>query len=130
MRTLLLFALAGGGGYLVDAAVLLFAAPTVGPYLGRLLSFVAAVATTWLINRSVTFRERASRLSLHREFLHYFVVSLGGGTVNLVVYSLLVFMFMLSGWQLLLALAFASLAGMSVNFTFSKRFVFRNQRGG
>jgi putative flippase GtrA len=126
VRALLLFALAGGAGYLVDAAVLLLAAPWVGPYVGRLLSFCAAVVTTWLVNRSLTFRGRRSDLPLHREFLRYFVVCLGGGVVNFAVYSLLVFMFALSDWHLLLALGVGSLAGMGVNFAFSKRFVFKH----
>ncbi len=124
MRAILLFALAGGVGYVVDAGVLLLAAPTAGPYGGRLLSFCAAVFATWLINRSLTFRKRHSGLSLHREFLRYFTVCLGGGSVNLAVYALLTFVFMLSGWGLLLALGAGSLAGMGVNFVLSKRFVF------
>ena len=124
MRAILLFALAGGVGYVVDAGVLLFAAPSAGPYAGRLLSFCVAVFATWLINCSLTFRKRRSGLSLSREFLRYFTVCLGGGSVNLAVYALLTFVFQLSGWGLLLALGAGSLAGMGVNFALSKRFVF------
>ena len=124
MRAILLFALAGGVGYVVDAGVLLLAASSLGPYAGRLLSFCAAVFATWLINRSLTFRKRHSGLPWYREFLRYFTVCLGGGSVNLAVYALLTFVFMLSGWGLLLALGAGSLAGMGVNFVLSKRFVF------
>lgn len=124
MRAVLLFALAGGIGYLVDAAVLLLSAPWLGPYAGRLLSFCAAVVSTWLVNRSLTFADRRSGLPLHREFLRYFVVCLGGGSVNIAVYALLVHLFALTDWGLLIGVAAGSLAGMAVNFLLSKRFVF------
>lgn len=124
MKAVLLFAVAGGAGYVVDAAALLLAAPVLGPYGGRLLSFCAAVLATWLLNRRLAFREARSGLPLHREFLRYFAVCLGGGSVNLATYSLLVMVFALSGWWLLVALGAGSLAGMAVNFTLSRRFVF------
>lgn len=125
MRSLLLFAMAGGVGYLVDAGVLLLTAPYAGPYFGRILSFCSAVLATWLMNRALAFRHQRSGLSLWREFLRYFAVCLGGGSVNLAVYSLLVFLFDWSGWWLLVAVGVGSLAGMGVNFVLSKRFVFR-----
>ena len=124
MRALLFFGLAGALGYVVDAGVLMLAAPEAGPYVARLLSFFAAVFTTWIVNRRLTFADRHSELPLHREFLRYLVVCLGGGSVNLVVYFFIVFMFGLAGWWLLIGVAIGSLAGMGINFAFSKRYVF------
>lgn len=125
---MLLFAFAGGIGYVVDAGVLLLAAPYAGPYGGRLLSFCAAVVATWLLNRRLAFGGRRSGMALHRELLRYFVVCLGGGSVNLAVYSLIVFLLTLSGAWLLAAVGAGSLAGMAVNFTLSRRFVFTDRR--
>lgn len=124
MKPIVLFAIAGGVGYVVDGAVLLLVAPLAGPYAGRLVSFCAAVLATWLINRKLAFRGSHSGLALHRELLRYFIVSLGGGSVTLGVYALIVFIFSLSGLWLLSALAAGALAGLVVNFTLSRRFVF------
>ena len=127
MRAVLLFAFAGGIGYLVGASGLLPSAPWIGPYAGRILSFCAAVVSTWLVNRSLTFADRCSGLPLHREFLRYFILCLGGGSVNVAAYALLVYLFELTDWWLLIGLAVGSLAGMVVNFVLSRQFVFRRQ---
>jgi putative flippase GtrA len=124
MRPILLFAIAGGVGYVVDGAILLLMAPYLGPYAGRLVSFCVAVLATWLINRQLAFRGTRSKRALHRELLRYFIVSLGGGSVTLGVYALIVFIFSFSGLWLLVALAAGALAGLVVNFTLSRRFVF------
>ena len=124
MKQLLLFAVAGAIGFVVDAGVLLWVHAVLGAYLGRLLSFFCAVITTWLINRSLTFRGQRDGKPLHREFSLYFLTTLGGGAVNLASYFLIVYLFDLSARGLPLAVAVGSLAGMLVNFWLSRRFVF------
>lgn len=124
MKPLVLFAVAGVVGYVVDAGVLLALAAFAGPYLGRIASFCAAVLTTWLINRRLAFRNAASGVRKRTEFLRYFATSAGGGAVNLAIYSLLVYVFDLGRIWLPAAVAAGSLAGMLVNFSLSKRFVF------
>lgn len=121
------FAVGGIVGYVVDAGVLMIAAPWAGPYAGRLLSFAVAVISTWLFNRFVTFHQQRGNLSVLHELARYFAVCLGGGSVNLVAYSLVVYLFNLTGSWLLLAVAAGSLAGMTINFTLSRRFVFRGR---
>jgi putative flippase GtrA len=124
MKQLLQFAFAGTVGFLVDAGVLLLAHPWLGAYFGRLLSFGCAVVTTWLINRSLTFRHQGSNQPLHREFSRYFLTTLAGGAVNLACYSLLVYGLALSTRALPLAVGAGSLAGMMVNYWLSRAFVF------
>jgi putative flippase GtrA len=124
VKQLLLFAVAGTIGFVVDAGVLVWVHALLGAYFGRLLSFFCAVITTWLINRSLTFRHQRDAKPLHREFSLYFLTTLGGGAVNLAGYSLLVYLFDLSVRGLPLAVAVGSLAGMLVNFWLSRRFVF------
>lgn len=124
MRPLILFALAGGVGFVVDAGVLLGLAAYTGPYVGRLVSFCAAVLTTWLINRHLTFRDSASGVPMRTELVRYFVVCIGGGVINLATYSILVHALDLDRLWLPAAVAAGSLAGMLVNFSLSKRLVF------
>ena len=124
MKQLSQFAFAGVIGYLVDTGVLLLVYPWAGAYAGRFISFAAAVLATWLINRSLTFRNQRDGKPLHREFSLYFLSMLGGGAVNVFTYAGLVFFFNLSLSMLPVAVAVGSLAGMMVNFWLSKRFVF------
>ncbi|MBT3047933.1 MAG: GtrA family protein [gamma proteobacterium symbiont of Ctena orbiculata] len=123
MRQIGMFAVAGSVGYLVDVTVLLLANLFLGPHLGRLFSFTAAVVATWLINRKHTFSNYRES-SLITEFSRYFTTALGGGVVNLLIYSTLVKLFDLTTLWLPVAVAVGALAGMLVNFMLAKHFVF------
>jgi putative flippase GtrA len=122
---LLKFALVGIAGFLVDAGLLTLINPLIGPYFGRLVSFAAAVLTTWLLNRQLTFADRRGTGPLWREFVAYFAAMAVGGAVNLAVYTLLV-TFVASVAQIpALGVAAGSLAGLIVNFALAHRFVFK-----
>jgi putative flippase GtrA len=123
MKQIGMFAVAGTVGYMVDVVVLLLCNMIMGPLFGRLISFTAAVITTWLINRKHTFSEYGGR-SLMQEFSRYFTSCLAGGAVNLFSYSAMVFALNLAPIWLPVAVAVGSLAGMSVNFLLAKHFVF------
>jgi putative flippase GtrA len=118
-----MFAVAGTVGFFVDVVVLLLCNIVVGPHLGRLVSFTAAVVTTWLINRKHTFSDFMGS-SLIQEFSRYFASCLGGGAVNILCYSALVYGLDLAFVWLPVAVAVGSLAGMSVNYLLAKHFVF------
>ncbi len=124
MKQFLQFAFAGTVGFLVDAGVLMMVHHWLGAYFGRLVSFACAVLTTWLINRSLTFRNQISDQPLHQEFSRYFLTTLVGGAVNVACYSLMVYGLALSVRALPLAVAVGSLAGMLVNYWLSRSFVF------
>lgn len=130
MKQLAQFGMAGTVGYLVDAGVLLAVTNNTGPYLGRFLSFAAALTSTWLINRSLTFRHQRTGAPLYREYSLYALTALGGGAVNVVCYSLLVYLFELQKYLLPIAVAVGSLAGMLVNFRLSRAFVFNGKLAG
>ena len=72
VRELVLFGLVGVIGFLVDSGVLYLLKSSMGLYYGRLVSFFCAVLTTWILNRYLTFSQRASGLSLIHEFSRYF----------------------------------------------------------
>src|SRR5687768_4866527 len=58
---LLRFALVGGVGFLIDCAVLTLLMRSAGlsAWQARIPSFASAVAATWLLNRHLTFADRA-----------------------------------------------------------------------
>lgn len=122
---ILMFGLVGSVGFVVDAGVLALLIGGIGPWWGRCLSFPAAVVTTWLLNRRLTFADRPSRHSRHGEFGRYFLVMCIGGAVNYGVYGLVLALLGPAGLFPYLGLAAGSLAGMGVNLTLAHYAVFR-----
>lgn len=125
---LLRFGMVGGIGFVVDAGVLqTLLWLGVGPYLGRLVSFLAAATATWLLNRRYTFRA-ASHRGLLREWLHYLSLMAVGGSANYGAYALCVANVALIRQYPVIGVAVGSLAGMSFNFLSAKYLVFRHAR--
>ena len=89
LRKLAAFTLAGGTGFLVDIGVLRLMLETfdVTPFTARIPAIIAAMGTTWIINRSITFG--ASGRGLPQEGSRYFAVALIGVTLNYLIYSLI-----------------------------------------
>lgn len=124
LKPLFIFGLVGIAGLAVDSAILLALNGWLGPYVARLFSFAAAVLTTWVLNRRFTFSTRQSGVGLWYELGRYFVAMLGGGAVNYATYAALVAgTAMVARWPVLGVVA-GSLAGMGVNFTLARLFVF------
>jgi putative flippase GtrA len=123
-RELPRFVVAGAIGFVVDAAAL-YAALALGAnyYTGRLASFFAAVLTTWLINRRWTFEMPRSRPA-SREFARYLSAMALGGSVNYVIYALVVTTVPSAIWLPLAAVALGSIAGLAVNFATARTWVF------
>ena len=127
LREIAMFGICGVIGYAVDVGVLHVTAPALGPYGGRALSYLAAATTTFLLNRSLTFRVR-ERAGFLRQWALFLIANLGGGAVNFGVYAGVV---AANVWPLSLpwaAVAAGSLAGAAVNFTLAKRVVFTPRR--
>ena len=119
------FAIAGVVGFVVDAGVLYLALwMGLGYFAGRAVSFLCAVVTTWLINRTYTFHDRRER-SILAEFGHYLVAMALGGVVNYAVYSAVVVSAPKTALTPLLAVAAGVAAGMSINFVSARFWVFR-----
>jgi len=128
-RRLPRFVVAGGVGFILDAGTL-YAALIAGLdyYTGRLVSFCAAVVTTWLINRNWTFEAQGIRPSL-AEFARYFSAMALGGAVNYLTYAVIMAAAPPAGWLPLAAVAAGSVAGLAVNFATAKRWVFGRAAG-
>ncbi|WP_408285052.1 GtrA family protein [Paraburkholderia graminis] len=119
------FAVAGVVGFAADAGVLYLAlACGLGPFFGRVISFLAAVWVTWQINRRYTFRERAER-SAWVEWWRYLLSMLTGASVNYAAYTLVILSGPRSSWLPLVGVACGSVAGMFVNFFAAKLWAFR-----
>jgi putative flippase GtrA len=127
-REFLLFAAVGAAGFVVDVAVLYLAAPWLGWYGARVVSFLAAATATWALNRRYTFAARPSGRSLVREYLGYLVTMLGGAAVNYATYVGVLRAFE-GAWVPALGVAAGSCAGLAVNFVAARHLVFKARRG-
>ena len=111
MKRLARFGLAGSIGFCVDLSVLAAMLHLGwGPIAGRAVSFCAAVVSTYLANALYTFGAKASIGA--RSFVLYLGASLGGLSINLAIYALLV----LAGVPALAALAVASVCALGFNY--------------
>jgi putative flippase GtrA len=127
-REFLLFAMAGVIGLGVDVGVLYLAAPLLGWYAARVLSFLAAATATWALNRRYAFGARHSGVSLAREYAGYLLTMLGGAFVNYGVYVLV--LHASSGpWVPALGVALGSVAGLALNFLSARYLIFKSRRG-
>ena len=124
-RHLLGFAFSGVVAFVVDAGVLsaLMALLGIDPVLARIPSFLAAVATTWAINRTVTFR--TSRPPSLGEFLGYLSAMAVGLVINYAVFVGTLAVSALAASLPVLALVPATLAGMVANFLSSRHILDR-----
>ncbi len=119
------FTAVGGLGFFVDAGSLRLALILgLGPWVGRLLSYLAAATFTYVLNRAWTFRDRAGAGGT-RQWARFLLFNLGGFLANYGVYAvLLVNSETVSRWPEI-GVGIGALAGLVVNFSLSRRFVFK-----
>jgi putative flippase GtrA len=121
------FAVVGVVGLVVDTVVLYAAlALGAGLYSGRVVSYLAAASTTWALNRRFTFESHESQSKL-AQWAKFLAANSVGGLVNYSVYAALVSASPLVASMPVIAVCAGSIAGLAVNFTLSRKFVFRNR---
>ncbi|CAK0772043.1 GtrA/DPMS transmembrane domain-containing protein [uncultured Gammaproteobacteria bacterium] len=120
------FGMVGVIGLAVDTAVLyaLIYGASAGPYGARILSFLAAVTTTWALNRCFTFRGDHPD-PVHHQWAKFIVANSLGGLINYGVYAGLIASGDPFAAHPVLAVCAGSLAGMFFNFAASKKLVFK-----
>ncbi len=120
------FGMVGAAGFSIDALVLHAMVGLFGfnPFSGRLVSFSVAVLTTWLLNRSFTFRHQ-KRHGPIRQAVLYATVQGAGGLANFGAYSAAIAVFPPLGHMLLIPLAIGSAVGLCLTFIGSKHLAFR-----
>lgn len=124
MNLFLRFSAVGVVGFLVDTGVLyLGLAAGLGPYVGRVLSYVCASTSTWLLNRRFTFHARKSK-RWAREWGKFFVTNAAGGLSNYLVYAALVASVPLVARFPVIGVAAGSILGLVINFNMSRFVVF------
>jgi putative flippase GtrA len=121
------FGFVGVAGFSVDYLVLHSLVELFGftPISGRLVSFSVAVATTWALNRSFTFRHQTSSHGPVRQALIYVAVQGVGGLANLGAYAAALAVAPELKHLLVIPLAFGSAAGLCLTFVGSKHIAFR-----
>lgn len=121
------FAIVGAAGFFVDVAILLVCMRMfdTGPYLGRMISYMCAATCTWYMNRSFTF---ADNQGSHRgkEWFLFVLCSSLAGLLNYGAFAIFVYLVGQNVWSPTVGVGLGACAGLLVNYTLSKRLVFRN----
>jgi len=130
-KEILLFAISGLIGFVVDAAIVQFLVREWGinPYGARLVSFLCAATTTWAFNRKLTFAGKSAGSSRRRQLVRYILAMAGGFALNYGAYAACVAAFPLVREWPAIGVAAGSIAGALVNFLTSKYWIFRPPRG-
>jgi putative flippase GtrA len=118
------FGVVGVFGFLVDTATVYATRDALGLYGAGALAFLVAGSANWLLNRTWTFRGRGGGPA-RAQLLRYLAVNLIGFTVNRGAYAVVVTYSALAAAQPVLGTAAGAVAGMGLNFTLSRRLVFR-----
>ena len=121
----IVFGVVGVVGFLVDTFVVYATRRWMGLYLGGVLAYVAAVTTTWWLNRVWTFRDRGSDGHMARQWAAFVMASLPGLCLNLGSYFVLITVVPICALHPVIAIAAGAVAGMFANFTLSRTVVFR-----
>ena len=124
------FGLVGGCGFIVDETILAILHYLVGldRYSSRAISIFCAATFTWWGNRNLTFAEHAASggaRELVREWFKFMLANGAGALVNYATYTLFVTFAPAPLSNPLLATAAGVAVGLVLNFSLSKRFVFR-----
>lgn len=121
------FAIVGAIGFFVDLSALylvmwLF---NTGPYWGRLISYLCGATSTWYMNRTFTFADsRGSHKG--KEWAMFVLCSSLAGFLNYGTYALFVRLVGTNFWSPTIGVGLGACAGLVVNYTLSRRLVFRS----
>ncbi len=122
LRQMFWFSAVGAVGFVVDAGTLnaLAIGLELNPYAARGLSFLVAASTTWILNRTLTFR--SNRKASAREWWRYALLMAFGAAINLSVFSATLFYLGTSQQIMLMGVALGTVSAMMLNFS-TARFV-------
>ena len=124
MLGILLFALVGGIGFLVDTGVLLIVVSSlkVDPLIGRIMSFFCAATVTFWLNRRYTFAATAG--VARAQWLRYVLATGIGAFINIGLFYLWISVAGTRPVQLVTGSAIGALVTMVFNYFIAKTLVF------
>jgi putative flippase GtrA len=118
------FGLVGLTGLAIDTALVYGLRGSLGLYGAGVVSYIVVASINWVLNRIWTFRGQGSG-SAHRQWMRFMVANLVGFVLNRGTYALLVTVVAAAAAQPVIATSAGAIAGMFVNFSLSRRIVFR-----
>jgi putative flippase GtrA len=118
------FAVVGMIGLVIDTATVYGLRHPLGLYGAGMVAYVTAASGNWVLNRVWTFRGQGSGPA-HRQWGMFMLTNLAGFVLNRGTYAILVTFVAAAADQPVIATAAGSIAGMFVNFSLSRRLVFR-----
>jgi putative flippase GtrA len=118
------FGFVGIVGLIIDTAAVYGFRRSLGLYGAGLLAYLFAASVTWILHRVWTFRGYGSAPA-HRQWAMFLATNLVGFVLNRGTYALLITFLPIAAAQPVIATSAGAVAGMFVNFTLSRRVVFR-----
>ncbi|HEY0185035.1 MAG TPA: GtrA family protein [Rhodopila sp.] len=118
------FGVVGVVGLVIDTATVYALRHALGLYGAGLVAYLTSATGNWVLNRIWTFRGQGSGPA-HRQWGMFMITNLAGFVLNRGTYVILVTFVAAAASQPVIATASGSLAGMFVNFSLSRRLVFR-----
>ncbi len=118
------FGTVGAAGFVVDTGIVYGLRHQLGLYGAGAVAYVGAATANWLLNRLWTFRGQGTGPA-HRQWAMFMLTNLAGFVLNRGTYALLVTFLPAAADQPVIATAAGAVAGMFVNFSLSRRLVFR-----
>jgi putative flippase GtrA len=118
------FGVVGTTGFIVDTVTVYGLRRTLGLYGAGMVAYIVAASINWALNRIWTFRGQGNG-PVHRQWAMFMATNLVGFVLNRGTYALLVTFLPAAAEQPVIATAAGAVAGMFVNFSLSRRLVFR-----
>jgi putative flippase GtrA len=118
------FGVVGLIGLIVDTGTVYALRHSLGLYGAGLVAYLTSASINWMLNRLWTFRGLGSGPA-HRQWGRFMIANLAGFVLNRGTYVILVTFVAAAAAQPVIATAAGSAAGMSMNFSLSRRLVFR-----
>ncbi len=118
------FGVVGTFGFLVDTATVYGLRAWLGLYGAGAAAYLTAASANWVLNRAWTFRGQGS-LPAHRQWARFLAVNLIGFAFNRGTYFALVTWSALCAREPVFAVAAGGIAGLGLNFHFSRTVAFK-----
>ena len=118
------FGTVGLAGLIVDTGTVYALRHALGLYAAGVLAYLAAATSNWALNRVWTFAGQGSGPA-HHQWARFMIANLAGFVLNRGTYILFVTFLAAAAEQPVIATSAGAIAGLFVNFSLSRRLVFR-----